>query len=92
MLVPLNFENNANVALSIIKNESNDQYSVKACTIVNGYGLERLPSYCANRKPEDSPIGTIESIPMFDLNISYTGTDLMECINQVLKELEKRYN
>ena len=42
MLLPLNLKTSKSVALSIIKTEQ--FYSIKPCTIVNGFGMDKIDS------------------------------------------------
>ena len=40
MLLPLNFKTSKSIALSIIK--IGQSYSIKPCTIVNGFGMDEI--------------------------------------------------
>ena len=92
MLIPLNFKNAKDIALSVVK--TSDGYSVEPCNIVNGYGLDKLPSYMANSHKLKSEFNTIESVPMFKFedSVGCSGPDLYDCIQKVLDKLEKKFN
>ena len=61
MLLPLNLKTSKSVALSIIK--INQFYSIKPCTIVNGFGMDEIDSSFILTKAENenyfSPINKI---------------------------------
>ena len=51
MLLPLNLKTSKSVALSIIK--INQSYSIKPCTIVNGFGMDEIDSSFILTKAEN---------------------------------------
>lgn len=54
MLLPLNLKTSKSVALSIIK--IGQSYSIKPCTIVNGFGMDKIDSsFWCLRKVNNRP-------------------------------------
>lgn len=51
MLLPLNLKTSKSVALSIIK--IGQSYSIKPCTIVNGFGMDEIDSSFILTKAEN---------------------------------------
>ena len=47
MLIPLNLKRNKSVAISIVKLE-NGYYLIKPCNVVNGFGMDVIPSFQIN--------------------------------------------
>lgn len=77
ILLPLNLKTSKSVALSIIK--INQFYSIKPCTIVNGFGMDEIDS---------------SFIPVFDFDKKFdtTGEDLLICLEEVLAKLKDEFN
>ena len=73
MLLPLNLKTSKSVALSIIKIDQ--FYSIKPCTIVNGFGMDEIDSSFILTKAENenffSPIAVFD----FDAEFDETGED-----------------
>lgn len=51
MLLPLNLKTSKSVALSIVKTDQ--FYSIKPCTIVNGFGMDEIDSSFILTKAEN---------------------------------------
>ena len=83
MLIPLNNKERQDLCLSVIRKK--EGYSVAIVSIINGYGLESLPSYDCNLKDEENLIDAC--IWMEDYNI-IDGQDLYDCIEQCLAQLD----
>lgn len=84
MLVPLNNKERQDLCLSIIRLK--EGYSVAIVSIINGYGLNSLPSYtCNNPKDEENLMDPC--VWMEDYQI-IKGQDLYDCIEQCLAQLD----
>lgn len=90
MLLPLNLKTSKSVALSIIK--INQFYSIKPCTIVNGFGMDEIDSSFILTKAEDE--NYFSPIPVFDFDEKFdtTGEDLLICLEEVLAKLKDEFN
>lgn len=89
MLLPLNLKTSKSVALSIIKIDQ--FYSIKPCTIVNGFGMDEIDSGFILTKVENeifSPIAVFD----FDAKFDTTGEDLLICLEEVLAKLKDKFN
>ena len=93
MLLPLNLKTSKSVALSIIKIDQ--FYSIKPCTIVNGFGMDEIDSSFILTKTEKtenenffSPIAVFD----FDAEFDTTGEDLLICLEKVLAKLKDEFN
>ena len=90
MLLPLNLKTSKSIALSIIK--INQFYSIKPCTIVNGFGMDEIDSSFILTKAENknyfSPILVFD----FDEKFDITGEDLLICLKEVLAKLKDEFN
>lgn len=83
MLVPLNNKERQDLCLSIIRRKKG--YSVAIVSIINGYGMNSLPSYACNLKDEKNLIDAC--VWMEDYKI-ISGQDLYDCIEQCLAQLD----
>ena len=92
MLIPLNLKRNKSVAISIVKLE-NGYYSIKPCNVVNGFGMDAIPSFQINCPQHETPIGPIEAVPVYDFDESFNfkGKDMYKGIQYVLNKLETEY-
>lgn len=89
MLLPLNLKTSKSVALSIIK--TGQFYSIKPCTIVNGFGMSEIDSSFILTKADEnyfSPIAVFD----FDAEFDTTGEDLLICLEEVLAKLKDEFN
>lgn len=86
MLLPLNLKTSKSIALSIIK--IGQSYSIKPCTIVDGFGMDEVDSSFILTKAEDEDYFSL--IPVFDFDESFdtTGEDLLICLEEVLAKLK----
>lgn len=89
MLLPLNLKTSKSVALSIIK--INQFYSIKPCTIVNGFGMDEIDSSFILTKADKN---YFSPIPVFDFDEKFdtTGEDLLICLEEVLAKLKDEFN
>ena len=89
MLLPLNLKTSKSVALSIIK--INQFYSIKPCTIVNGFGMDEIDSSFILTKADEK---YFSPIPVFDFDEKFdtTGEDLLICLEEVLAKLKDEFN
>lgn len=90
MLLPLNLKTSKSVALSIIK--IGQSYSIKPCTIVNGFGMDEIDSSFILTKAENE--NYFSPIPVFDFDAEFdaTGEDLLICLEEVLAKLKDEFN
>lgn len=90
MLLPLNLKTSKSVALSIVKIDQ--LYSIKPCTIVNGFGMDEIDSSFILTKAENdnsfSPIAVFD----FDAEFDTIGEDLLICLEEVLAKLKDEFN
>lgn len=89
MLLPLNLKTSKSVALSIIK--IGQFYSIKPCTIVNGFGMDKIDSsFILTKADEDS----FSPIPVFDFDEKFNtiGEDLLICLEEVLAKLKDEFS
>ena len=89
MLLPLNLKTSKSIALSIIKIDQ--FYSIKPCTIVNGFDMDDIDSSFILTKAENknfSPIAVFD----FDAEFDTTGEDLLICLEEVLAKLKDEFN
>ena len=75
MLLPLNLKTSKSVALSIIK--INQFYSIKPCTIVNGFGMDEIDSSFILTKAENENY--------FHIDKSYKFTSIKDMKNIINK-------
>lgn len=89
MLLPLNLKTSKSVALSIIK--INQFYSIRPCTIVNGFGMDEIDSSFILTKADEN---YFSPIPVFDFDEKFdtTGEDLLICLEEVLAKLKDEFN
>lgn len=89
MLLPLNLKTSKSVALSIIK--INQLYSIKPCTIVNGFGMDKIDSSFIFAEADEN---YFSPIPVFDFDEKFntTGEDLLVCLEEVLAKLKEEFN
>ena len=89
MLLPLNLKTSKNVALSIIKIDQ--FYSIKPCTIVNGFGMDKIDSSFILTEADEN---SFSPIPVFDFDEKFdtTGEDLFICLEEVLAKLKDEFN
>ena len=85
-----NFKTSKSVALSIIKIDQS--YSIKPCTIVNGFGMDEIDSSFILTKAENE--NYFSPIPVFDFDEKFdtTGEDLLICLEEVLAKLKDEFN
>lgn len=90
ILLPLNLKTSKSVALSIIKIDQ--FYSIKPCTIVNGFSMDEIDSSFILTKAENensfSPIAVFD----FDAEFDTTGEDLLICLEEVLAKLKDEFS
>ena len=89
MLLPLNLKTSKSTALSIIK--IGQSYSIKPCTIVNGFGMDEIDSsFILTKADEDS----FSPIPVFDFDEKFNtiGEDLLVCLEEVLAKLKDEFS
>ena len=89
MLLPLNFKTSKSIALSIIK--IGQFYSIKPCTIVNGFGMDKIDSSFIFTEADEisfSPIAVFD----FDAEFDATGEDLLICLEEALAKLKDKFN
>ena len=89
MLLPLNLKTSKSVALSIVKIDQ--FYSIKPCTIVNGFGMDEIDSSFILTKTDEN---YFSPIPVFDFDEKFdtTGEDLLICLEEVLAKLKDEFN
>lgn len=89
MLLPLNFKTSKSIALSIIK--TGQSYSIKPCTIVNGFGMDEIDSSFIFTEADEN---SFSPIPVFDFDEKFdtTGEDLLICLEEVLAKLKDEFN
>ena len=85
-----NFKTSKSIALSIIK--IGQSYSIKPCTIVNGFGMDEIDSSFILTKAENE--NYFSPIPVFDFDEKFdiTGEDLLICLEEVLAKLKDEFN
>ena len=85
MLLPLNLKTSKNVALSIIK--IGKYYSIKPCTIVNGFGIDKIDNSFIFIEADEN---YFSPIPVFDFDEKFDaiGEDLFICLEEVLAKLK----
>lgn len=90
MLLPLNLKTSKSIALSIIK--IGQSYSIKPCTIVNGFGMDEIDSSFILTKAENE--NYFSPIPVFDFDKKFdiTGEDLFICLEEVLAKLKDEFS
>lgn len=88
MIIPVHFAHNKSVAISVIK-DKDGLYSVYTGTVVNGYGMDLLPSYCAF-DPDDENYGPC--VCFNDPKEVRKGKNLDELLEEVVNDLRSRYN
>ncbi len=90
MLLPLNLKTSKSVALSIVKIDQ--FYSIKPCTIVNGFGMDEIDSSLIFTKAENK--NYFYPVPVFDFDKEFdaTGEDLLICLEEVLAKLKAEFN
>lgn len=89
MLLPLNLKTSKSIALSIIK--IGQSYSIKPCTIVNGFGMNKIDSsFILTKADEDY----FSPIPVFDFDEKFNtiGEDLLICLEEVLAKLRDEFS
>ena len=82
MLIPLNNKRDNSLALSVIR--LNKGYSVAIMSVINGYGMDSLPSYMYNERSEE--VDAVVSTTDYEV---VKGKDLYDCIEKCLKQLEQ---
>ena len=89
MLLPLNFKTSKSIALSIIK--IGQSYSIIPCTIVNGFGMDKIDSSFIFTEADEN---YFSPIPVFDFDEKFdtTGEDLLICLEEVLAKLKDEFN
>ena len=89
MLLPLNFKTSKSIALSIIK--IGQSYSIKPCTIVNGFGMDKIDSSFIFTEADEN---SFSPIPVFDFDEKFNtvGEDLLICLKEVLVKLKDEFN
>ena len=89
MLLPLNLKTSKSVALSIIK--IGQSYSIKPCTIVNGFGMNEIDSSFISTEADEN---YFSPIPVFDFDEKFntTGEDLLSCLEEVLAKLRDEFS
>lgn len=94
MLIPLNLPQNSSKALSIVASPKG--YSVAEMTIVNGFGLDTLPSWSmmAYESLPGKLYGEngeqIDPIAWCD-EVLCTGSDLLQCLDKAMKIIQAKY-
>ena len=90
MLLPLNLKTSKSVALSIIKIDQ--FYSIKPCTIVNGFGMDEIDSSFILTEAKDENF--FSPIPVFDFDEKFdtTGENLLICLEEILVKLKDEFN
>lgn len=83
MLIPLNNKERQDLCLSVLRLK--EGYSVAIVSIINGYGLDSLPSYACNLHDEENLVDAC--VWMEDYQI-IKGQDLYDCIKQCLAQLD----
>lgn len=89
MLLPLNLKTSKSVALSIIK--IGQSYSIKPCTIVNGFGMDEIDSSFILTKADEN---SFSPIPVFDFDEKFNtiGEDLLICLEEALAKLKDEFS
>ena len=89
ILLPLNFKTSKSIALSIVKIDQ--FYSIKPCTIVNGFGMDEIDSSFIFTEADEN---SFSPIPVFDFDEKFdtTGEDLLICLEEVLAKLKDEFN
>lgn len=84
MLVPLNTAKRSDLCLSIITTK--EGYSVLVVSIINGYGMDSLPSYKGDYPADDDdcfdPCVCVDDYP------AVTGPDLYKCIEECMEQIK----
>lgn len=88
MLLPLNLKTSKSVALSITK--INQFYSIRPCTIVNGFGMDEIDSSFIFTEADENSF----PIPVFDFDAEFdtSGEDLLICLEEVLAKLKDEFS
>lgn len=81
MLVPLNTAKRNDLCLSVLRTENG--FSVKVVSIVNGFGLDSLPSYYFGLHSEE-----VDAIVWMEDYPAITGKDLYGCIKKCMKQIQ----
>ena len=82
MLVPLNTRKRNDLCLSVLRTENG--FSVKVVSIVNGFGLDSLPSYCFGLRTEE-----VDAVVWMEDYPAIAGIDLYDCIEKCMKQIEE---
>lgn len=90
MLLPLNLKTSKSVALSIIKTDQ--FYSIKPCTIINGFGMGEIDSSFILTKDENEKFFSPIAVFDFDAKFDATGEDLLICLEEVLAKLKDEFD
>lgn len=81
MLVPLNTAKRNDLCLSVLRTKNG--FSVKVVSIVNGFGLHSLPSYCFGFRSEE-----VDAVVWMEDYPAITGKDLYDCIEKCMKQIQ----
>ena len=81
MLIPLNNSKRKDLALSIVRIDNS--YSVAIVSIINGFGMNSIPSYMYNVHADEIDA----TVCMEDYHI-VRGNDLYKCIDECLAQLD----
>ena len=89
MLLPLNIKTSKSIALSIIK--IGQSYSIKPCTIVNGFDMDEIDSSFILTKADEN---SFSPMPVFDFDEKFNtiGEDLLICLEEVLAKLKDEFS
>ncbi len=90
MILPLNLKTSKSIALSIIK--IGRSYSIKPCTILNGFGMDEIDSSCILTKAENENYFSPVLVFDFDEKFDTTGEDLLSCLKEVLAKLKDEFS
>ena len=83
MLVPLNNKERQDLCLSVIRKK--EGYSVAIVSVINGYGIDSLPSYAHNLHDEKNLVDACICTEDYQI---VEGKDLYDCIEQCLAQLD----
>lgn len=82
MFIPLNLKERQDLGLSVIR--SKEGYSVAIMSVINGYGMDSVPSYMNHYRNDDENIDTCICTTDYE---TIKGPDLYDCINKCIEQL-----
>lgn len=86
MFIPLNLKERQDLGLSVLRLKKGHSitYSVAIIAVVNGYGMDELPSYMHHIDDKENLIVACACTTDYEI---IEGPDLYDCINKCLEQL-----